>query len=99
MSKTSLHDADIRLKIETIPGVTFHGILFALISRADTDNLARLERAFPEVVREFKVRYYAPAGTLNIEEWLEQYGDDKTTPTDKEMLEALFEKARRIADG
>ncbi len=98
MSKTSLHDVDIRKQIERTPGVSFYGILLALIARADTDNLARLRQAFPEVVREFKIRYHSPAGTLNMEEWIERYGEKEKSPGEHDVLVAMFRRAQRIAD-
>ncbi len=98
MSKTSLHDTDIRKDIEKIPGVSFYGILLALIARADTNNLARLKQVFPEVVREFTIRYHAPAGALNIEEWLKRYGSEEISSAEREVVEVMFNRARRIAD-
>ncbi len=98
MSKTSMHDLHIRHKIEEIPDVSFYGILLALIARADTDNLARLRQVFPEVVREFTVRYHGPAGALNIEEWLGLHGNDETSSGDRNLIEAMLARAQRIAD-
>lgn len=41
----------------------------ALIFKADTNNLAKLEMVFPEAVAEAKARYHAPAACLSLEEW------------------------------
>ena len=43
---------------------SFYALLMAVIRRADTDNLAALERAFPDVVKELRQRYSAPGGVL-----------------------------------
>lgn len=98
MSKTSMHDLYIRHKIEEIPEVTFYGILLALIARADTDNLARLRQAFPEVVREFTIRYNSPGGALNMEEWLELYGNKEVSSGERGVVEAMITRAQRIVD-
>ncbi len=98
MSKTSLHDVDIRHKIEAIPDVTFYGILLALIARADTHNLTCLKQVFPETVREFTIRYHGPRGALNIEEWLERYGNEETSSGERDVVEAMITRAQRIAD-
>lgn len=42
----------------------FYALLFALLREADSDNLAKLEEAFPEAVKEFRQRYMAPGGIL-----------------------------------
>lgn len=98
MSKTSMHDVDVRKKVEEVPGVSFYGILLALIARADTDNLVRLRQAFPEVVREFTIRYNSPGGALNMEEWVERYGSREKSPELRKVLEDGFTSAQRIAD-
>jgi len=48
--------------------VPFYGLLFALIRRADTDNLEKINAEWPEVVAEFKRRYYAPGGLIDDEQ-------------------------------
>lgn len=42
----------------------FYALIFAVIRKADTDNLAKLKKAFPEQVEEFFQRYNAPGGAL-----------------------------------
>jgi hypothetical protein len=46
----------------------FAALIMAAFRRADTDNSARLEAAFPEIVTEQKRRYCAPGGVLPEEE-------------------------------
>lgn len=90
---TSLHDNKICRDIEKVPGVSFYGIFMALIKRADTDNLIRLERAFPEVVKETRIRYYAPGGALNLKEWQEHFPEEsKDMP--QELMIKLFHDAQ-----
>ena len=50
---------------ETDPG--FDALIFAAIRKADTKNLMILEHAFPMLVVEFKERYNAPGGVLDID--------------------------------
>ena len=42
----------------------FYALIMAAMRQADTDNLTRLQVAFPEVWREFQTRYNAPGGLL-----------------------------------
>jgi hypothetical protein len=42
----------------------FYALIMAAMRRADTDNLTRLQSAFPEVWRELQTRYNAPGGML-----------------------------------
>lgn len=42
----------------------FFAIIMAAARQADTQNLAALERAFPEATAELKERYNAPGGIL-----------------------------------
>ncbi len=93
MTYTSLHDKKKSSEIQLIPGITFYAVFLALVQMADTDNLSRLERAFPEVVREAKIRYFAPGGALNVGEYLENFLADGEPPP-REALERLFHNAR-----
>lgn len=43
----------------------FYAMLFALIRRADTRNMALIEAAWPESYAEFVARYNAPGGVLD----------------------------------
>lgn len=45
----------------------FSSYIFAAIRKADTNNLARLEAVFPELVAEMRERYNAPGGRLEGE--------------------------------
>lgn len=47
--------------------VGFHALVMAAMRRADTDNLAKLQRAWPEVWTELQARYHAPGGVLEGE--------------------------------
>lgn len=42
----------------------FHALIMAAMRQADTDNLAKLQFAFPETWRELIDRYNAPGGVL-----------------------------------
>jgi len=42
----------------------FYALLFACFRRADSNNLARLQEAFPEAYAEFVARYNAPGGVI-----------------------------------
>ncbi len=42
----------------------FYSLIAAAMSKADTDNLAKLRFAFPDVFDELKRRYHAPLGAL-----------------------------------
>ena len=44
--------------------VPFYALVMAAARRADTTNLAKLRRAWPEVVAELETRYNAPGGLL-----------------------------------
>ncbi len=100
MTTTSLHDKTISNEILTMPEVTFYAVFLALISMADSDNLSKLEQAFPEVVMEAKIRYYAPGGALTVDEWLTYYKDrGENDPPSREFLESRFAGARTKAAG
>lgn len=43
----------------------FYALIQAAMRRADTDNLARLQAAFPDTWDELDARYHAPAGHLD----------------------------------
>lgn len=45
-------------------GFQFYALIMAAMRQADTDNLTRLQAAFPEVWRELQARYNAPLGKL-----------------------------------
>ena len=65
----SVHDFEVSGELERA-GVPFLACVMAAKRRADTDNLARLRRAFPEIYSELEQRYGAPGGLLRSErEW------------------------------
>ena len=45
-------------------GYPFYGLLAALFRDADTDNLERLDSAFPGFLEMLRKRYNAPGGVL-----------------------------------
>jgi hypothetical protein len=59
----TLHDYELSKHIST-RGYAWYAMLMALIRDADTDNLAKIEREWPDVVAEFRARYNAPGGLL-----------------------------------
>ncbi len=98
MSLTSLHDKEISTQIAQMPRVSFYGIMLALIERAGSMELERLESVFPEAVMDARIRYHAPDGCLNIEEWEHKNKDDGGTQLiDRELLKKLFDQAREKA--
>lgn len=42
----------------------FYSLIMAAMRQADTDNLERLKRSFPEVWNDLRARYNAPGGVL-----------------------------------
>jgi hypothetical protein len=66
----------------------FYALIMAAMRRADTDNLTRLQSAFPEVWRELQARYNAPGGMLPGERDDEapEYSDD-----DKPVVALLYD--------
>ena len=49
-------------------GDEFYSLVMAAFRLADTDNLEKLQEAFPELYNEFMQRYNAPGGALDKEE-------------------------------
>lgn len=45
----------------------FYALIMAAARKADTDNLALLERAWPATIAELRERYHAPGGLLEGE--------------------------------
>lgn len=62
----SLYDYEVskRLLLDDPP---FTALVMAAMRKADSENLARLEAAFPTVYRELNERYHAPGGRLHGE--------------------------------
>ena len=59
----SCYDYRVSASLE-LQGVPFYALIMAAALRADTTNLAKLRRAWPEVVAELEARYNAPGGLL-----------------------------------
>lgn len=59
----SLHDY---LAGQAIEGhrFPFYALIQAALRQADSDNLTKLRRAFPEVYDDLRERYHAPGGAL-----------------------------------
>lgn len=60
-------------------GYQFYALIMAAMRQADTDNLTRLQAAFPWVWAELQERYNAPNGML-----LEDYPRPLGVPVDEE---------------
>ena len=90
------HENVVMDMIFQINDVTFNAVLLALVQLADTDNLAKLERCFPDVVMEAKIRYLAPGACVSAKEWIATYPEDAAN-VDTEYLESLFDTARAKA--
>jgi hypothetical protein len=65
----------------------FYAIIAAAMRLADTDNLEKLKRAFPETWRELQARYHAPLGVIPED------GDVNMETLAKSLRE--FERQRR----
>lgn len=55
------YEASKRIAVEDHP---FYALIMAAMRQADTNNLARLQFAFPETYAELKERYDAPGGLI-----------------------------------
>jgi hypothetical protein len=53
--------ASIEIRRRDLP---FYGLIMAAFRQADSDNLEKLQQAFPETWAEFRERYNAPGGLL-----------------------------------
>lgn len=42
----------------------FYALLMAALRQADTENAAKIRRAWPDLAAEFEARYHAPGGVL-----------------------------------
>jgi hypothetical protein len=62
----SLYDykASVEMEMNDYP---FYALIMAAMRKADTDNLFRLQRLFPETWQELRMRYNAPGGLLEGE--------------------------------
>ena len=69
----SLHSYQQSLQIsagKAIPVGTpqFSALIISAMRQADTDNMMRLENAFPEIATELRQRYNAPGGIIRGDE-------------------------------
>ncbi|QJY46693.1 hypothetical protein [Pseudonocardia broussonetiae] len=55
---------DFQIASTSLRGAPVDALLMAAILGADTDNLARLATAFPQLVAETRARFNAPGGVL-----------------------------------
>lgn len=54
---------------ETISqGLSFRAMIMAAMRKADSNNLTKLQEAFPDILEELRARYNAPGGALNEQE-------------------------------
>ncbi len=59
----SIYDYEVSKKIAA-QDYPFYALVMAAMRQADTDNLAKLQAAFPATFTELQARYHAPAGLL-----------------------------------
>jgi hypothetical protein len=57
------HDYEQSKQIE-MQDFSFRALIMAAMRKADTDNMAKLQRAFPTIYAELDARYHAPGGIL-----------------------------------
>ena len=64
----SKYDYDVGLEIVgTYGDDEFYGLIQACMRLADTDNLEKLQKAWPKVWNDLQLRYHAPGGVLENE--------------------------------
>ncbi len=57
----SHHEYIVSIKLQDTP---FYALIMAAMRRADSDNVEKLKRMFPETWSELFDRYHAPGGVL-----------------------------------
>lgn len=62
----SLHEYNESLRIGK-DDPPFYALIMAAMRKADTDNMFKLQRAFPETWHELHLRYHAPGGVLEAD--------------------------------
>ena len=95
MPITSMHDKKISGQIQVMDGVTFYGVMLALIGMAGSEELDKLKVAFPLAVEDAITRYYSPMGVATLDEWLRENPD-----VDQELIGYInqgIEEAQEIA--
>jgi hypothetical protein len=75
----------------SLDGPGFVALVMLAMRRADTDNLAALAGAFPEIARELRRRYDSPAGLLE--------SDQLTIDQALEIGERIGAQARALLGG
>lgn len=94
MGITTVEDKIISNQILVMNEVTFYGIFLALCGSAGSMELERLESVFPEAVMEARVRYHAPDGCLDLDEWEHKNKDvHECRNVDRKVLGMLFKHA------
>lgn len=74
-----------------LDNIPFYALVMLAMRRADSDNMAALEQAFPEIARDLRDRYNAPAGMLE---------SDPFTPNEVvSMVQRVQDHARAIFQG
>lgn len=63
MIDLNLIDYEVSKHISALD-LPFAALIAAALRKADSDNFARLETAFPELTNDFRLRYHAPGGIL-----------------------------------
>jgi len=76
-SKMSLFDYRTSIEISA-KDYPFYALIMAAMRQADTDNLEKLSRAFPEIYQELLERYNRPGGILPSE--VESFLDNAIRP-------------------
>ena len=66
----SLFDYERSKELQLHP---FYALLMAAMRKADTDNLRKLQRSFPEVWQELQTRYNSPGGLTPSEADLDEF--------------------------
>ena len=55
----------------------FYALVMAVMRKADSDNMTKMRRAFPDIHRELWLRYEAPGGWLPTDpDWEREAGDN-----------------------
>jgi len=93
----SLYDYE-RSKAISAQNEPFYALIMATMRQADTDNLAKLKNAFPEIWEELAIRYNRPAGLLPEEIEEERRKENREKWARENMTsEQRIDKAIQIA--
>lgn len=63
----SIEDYNSGMALELLcqrKNIPFYGVIQCAMRKADSDNLKKLKRAFPEVWKDLQARYKVPMGIL-----------------------------------